>query len=274
MEIVDLTPDYLRYLACETSFEDYKSSNISFFDHYLKFWGGGKSFLPSLSLDDVKSRRELVLRNLASANDRLCENGFSTEVISTILFVGNNAANGHAFLDNGKAIAWFAIECFQRELEAKVFTMHEVIHALHYSARPEFYFTNIEEKNSISRQLITEGIATYLTKNLLNLYDEAALWADSIPAEQIHSWMNACRNSEIELFQFVASNFESSDPSIELFYAANPNDIFTYRAGYYAGLKAIESIALDNNFSERDLSNIPFAKMKQLVLETIQKPER
>jgi hypothetical protein len=273
MEIVDLAPDYLRYLADETSFEVYKSSNISFFDHYLKFWNSGRSFLPSLSFDDVKLRRELVIKNLAAANDRLRKNGFSTEDVRTILFVGNNSANGHAFLDNGKPIAWFAIECFKSELEAKVFTMHEVIHALHYSARPEFYFTNIEKKNSISRQLITEGIATYITKDLLNLSDEAALWADAIPAEQIHSWMNACRNSEIELLQFVAANFESSDPSIELFYAANPNDIFSYRAGYYVGLKAIESIALDNNYSERDLLKIPFVKMKQIVWDTIQKPE-
>ena len=269
MEIVDLTRYYLRFLAGETSFEEYKSSNISFFGHYLKFWSCGKSIFPSLSFDDVKFRRELVIGTLVTANERLHENGFSTEDLKIILFIGNNAANGHAFLDSGRPVAWFAIECFKSGLEAKVFTLHELIHALHYGERPEYYFNNTEEKNSVSRQLITEGIATYLTKNILNLSDEVALWADSIPAEQIHSWLDSCRNSEKELFQFVAANFESSDPAIELFYAANPNNIFSYRAGYYVGFKVIESIAADNNFSNRDLLKIPLNSMKHLVRNTL-----
>ena|ERR1700733_6292910 len=271
MEIVDLTPDYLRFLDVETSCEEYPSSKIEFFDQYRKYWGSGKSFLHALSFKDVKSRRELLLQHLTLADEELRKNGFSTDNLQAILFVGNNSANGHAFLDNEKPVAWFAIECFKSELEAKVFTMHELIHALHYATRPEFFFSNIEEKNSISRQLITEGISTYLTKPLWNLSDEESLWADAIPAKQIHSWMAACRSSEKELFQYVAANFESSDPSIELFYAANPDDIYSYRVGYFVGLKVIESIVADNNIGYQELLNTTLAEMKRLVLSTLQK---
>jgi hypothetical protein len=206
---------------------------------------------------------------LIAADERLQENGFLTEDLSAILFVGDHSANGHAFLDNGKPVAWFAIECFATELEAKIFTLHELIHALHYAARPEFAFNTMEQKRYVSRQLISEGIATYLTKRLWNVNDDVALWADKLSPAQLHSWMTACQNSEKELFQFVAANFDSSDPSIHIFHAANPKDIYSYRAGYYAGLKLIESIALDNNFNDLELINTPLAEMKQLVWNTL-----
>lgn len=270
MEIVDLTPSYLKFLGGETSFEDYRSSYPILFDHYRSFWNSNDNFIPMLTFKEVESRRALLLRNLANAQERLRDNGLLTENLNAVLFVGNHRGNGHAFLDDGKPIAWFAIECIESELEAKIFTMHELIHALHYWARPELGFNVVEEQRSISRQLITEGIATYLTKRLWDITDESALWADSLSPEQLHSWMTVCRSSERKLFEFVRQHFDSSDPSIELFYAANPNDIFSYRAGYYVGLKLIESIASQNDFSEIDLLNIPMNTIKQLVCNELQ----
>ncbi|HZK75700.1 MAG TPA: DUF2268 domain-containing putative Zn-dependent protease [Candidatus Kapabacteria bacterium] len=271
MNIVDLTPDYISFLAGNISIEEYHSANVAFFDQYRKYWGGNDNVGVTHTSEEVESRRALLLRHLATAAERLRANGFSTEHIRAVLFVGSGTANGHAFLDNDGAVAWFALECFQSEFEAKVFTMHELIHALHYAARPEFFFYNIAEQRSVSRQLITEGIATYLTKRLWNLTDEESLWADALPPKQLHSWMNQCRDSELELFELVAENFESSDPSIALFYAANPVDIFSYRAGYYVGMKVIESIAADHNFSDNDLLNIPLSEMKRLASEFIER---
>jgi uncharacterized protein YjaZ len=206
-----------------------------------------------------------MLRQLATADVLLRENGFSTENVSAILFVGNNSANGHAFLDHGKTVAWFAIECFESELDARVFTMHELVHALHFAARPEYAFNDVVKQRNVARQLITEGIASYLTKSILNVTDETALWANRLPANQLHTWMTACRNSEKKLFQFIVANFESCDSPIKIFYAANPEDIYSYRAGYYVGLKLIESILANNDFSNRDLLNIPLEEMKRLV---------
>ena len=270
MKIVDLTPDYLKSLAGKASFEEYRSTYAAFFDHYRKFWGGNDTFVPTLTIEEVKTRRELMLRHLVAANTRLREHGFSTGEMSIVLFVGNRSADGHAFLDTDGAVAWFTIECFDSELEAKIFTMHELIHALHYTAQPEFAFHTVEHQRNIARQLIAEGIATYLTKRLWNETDEAALWADKLPDAQLQAWMTACKNAENTLFQFVAANFESSDPSIEIFYSANPENIYSYRAGYYAGLKLIESIAADNHFSDRDLLNIPMNEMKRLVWNELQ----
>ena len=270
MKIIDLSPNYLKFLAGETSFEEYRSSYPEFFDHYAKFWSGDDNFLPALTFGEVESRRSLLFQNLSEADARLRKNEFLTEDVSAILFVGNNSANGHAFLDDGNPVAWFAIECFESELEAKIFIMHELIHALHYAACPEFAFENAEQQKNISRQIITEGIATYLTKRLWNVTDETALWADKIPTEQLHSWMVACKNSKKELFQFVAAHFELSDPSIEIFYTVSSEDIYSYRAGYYAGLKLIESIAYKYDFSNMDLLNIPMKEMKQLVWNELQ----
>ena len=233
-------------------------------------WGGTLFDVPSLSAEETTTGRSRMLRHLASAEEYLHNAGFSTEHLRTLLMVGTHAANGHAYLDRKGAVAWFAIECFHGKMDTKVFTMHELIHALHYEARPEFAFTTIKKKNLVWRQLITEGIATYLTKHLLNITDEAALWADAIRAKQIQRWMAACRIAEKELFRLVGDTFESSDPSIALFSAANPEDIFSYRAGYYVGLTTIESIASENNFSVYDLLHLPSQDLKRLVWNHIQ----
>ncbi len=270
MEILDLTPDYVKFLSGEIRFEGYRSTHLLFFEHYFTFWGNEGEFIPTLALAGVKSRQERMFRELAAADMLLREQGFSTEDMQVILLVGNHSANGHALLDGGSPVAWFAIECFESELEAKIFTMHELIHALHYAARPEFAFENTEQKQNLSRQLITEGIATYLTKRLWNVTDETALWANKLPAEQRDSWMAACKHSEKELFKFAAARFESSDPSIELFYSANPDDIYSYRAGYYIGLKLIESIASKNDFSYRNLLSVPMDEMKRLIWNELQ----
>ncbi len=270
MKIVDLTLDYSKFLAGETSFEKYRAENAAIFDHYLKFWSGGDNVVPTLSIDEIEIRRALLLDHLAAAEILLREHGFSTDDVNVVLFVGNNSANGHAFLDTGKPVAWFAIECFKSDLDAKVFTMHELIHALHYAAFPGFAFNDVREQRNVARQLITEGIATYLTKHLLNVTDEIALWADKLPNSQIHSWMIRCQHCERELFLFIATHFDSSDPSIQIFYAANPEDIHSYRAGYYVGLKLIESIAAKNDFSARDLLNLPMQEMKQFVWNELQ----
>jgi hypothetical protein len=270
MKIVDLTPDYLKSLAGKASFEEYRSTYAAFFDHYRKFWGGNDNFVPTLTIEEVKTRRDLMLRHLVASNTRLRECGFSTGDMSVVLFVGNRSADGHAFLDTDGAVAWFTIECFDSELEAKIFTMHELIHALHYAAQPEYAFQTVEHQRNIARQLIAEGIATYLTKRLWNETDGAVLWADKLPDAQLQAWMTDCRNAENTLFQFVAANFESSDLSINLFFSANPEDIYSYRAGYYVGLKLIGSIASANNFSDSDLLHIPLHEMKRLVWNELQ----
>ncbi|HET6402441.1 MAG TPA: DUF2268 domain-containing putative Zn-dependent protease [Candidatus Kapabacteria bacterium] len=262
MQGIDLTSPPLSITAAVRAGE--------FLDHYKTFWAGATLEESSLSADEIATRRSLVLRHVTASDELLRARGFSTEHIRAILFVGNGSANGHAYLDRDGAVVWFAIECFKSEMEAKIFTMHELIHALHYAARPEFSFQTIEQKNTVWRQLITEGIATYLTKRLWNLTDEEALWADALPPDQIQSWMTACRDSEKELFEFVRENFESSDPSIELFYSANPADIFSYRAGYYVGMKVIESIAAEYDLSDHALLNMPLEKLKRFIWEAFQ----
>jgi hypothetical protein len=270
MKIVDLNPLYISLCDDDTAFAHYMPGNKALFEHYRKFWKGGDVLVPSLDIDSVDARRKRILRGIADATELLEMRGFSTEAITAVLFVGNHTANGHAFLDHGKPIAWFAMECFDSRLEAKIFTMHELIHAVHYAICPEFAFDTTEQQHNISRQLITEGVATYLTKRLWNTTDDVALWADRLSRKRLHSWMDTCRNSERELFQYIAANFESSDSTIKIFHSADPEDIYSYRAGYYAGLKVIESIASKYDFSERDLLNIPLQEMKRLVWDELQ----
>ena len=237
--------------------------------HYARFWAG-ENFVPlPLSEEELTAHRALLLRHLAIAEELLQARQFPIGSVTAALIVGNDSANGHAFLDDNNVIAWFAIESFKSELQAKIFVMHELIHALHYRARPEFAFATVDEKNLLSRQLITEGIATYLTKSLLDVSDEEALWADALPATKLRSWIAACRDATPELCEFTIRHFDSSDPAIELFYASNSQDIFSFRAGYYVGLKVMEAIFREHGFTAGELLRIPFHEMRSLVLEVL-----
>ena len=269
MEIVDLTSNYLPFAEGTADIAEYQSSYPAFFNHYAKFWGGGATPATMLPGELVELRRELVLRHLYAASSRLEECGIGTEGIRAVLFVGNNLANGHAFLDGDTCVAWFALETFETELTCKVFVMHELIHALHYKATPQFFFTTKEEQYSISRQLVVEGIATHLTKSLWGLTDEEALWGDVLTPEEIRAWMRRCSDVEQQLLDFVLDHFDSSNPSIQLFNHTDSSDIYSNRAGYFAGFKVIERIASSNELTPYELLTIPHDKLMTLTREMI-----
>ncbi len=267
MQIYDYTHDAPRQQLGDLKLESAAFDEV--FAHYNTFWSSPAKVRANLSDEAIYARSNLILRQLEEVERLLKEHGFPTDV-RVVLLIGNHTANGHAFLGKQGATAWFAVECFESELETKIFVMHEIIHALHYRDRPEYSFQTMEQKRNVARQLITEGIATYLTRQILGVSSGVALWADRLPVPRLNSWIENCQTCERELFHFVMSHFESSDAAIRIFLAEDPNNIYSYRAGYYAGLKLIELIVTNNHFNERDLLKIPFDEMKQLVWNELQ----
>lgn len=176
--------------------------------------------------------------------------------IDFVLFVGQGTSNDHAFKDDKKFMVWLPLEGYETKLQAKVFITHEIIHAFHYARSSNFYFNNVAEKRSIGRQLITEGLATYLSMKVLKVDEGTALWADYLTNYKLKSWFQEYLQKEKMLCGFILKNFSSSDPKIGLFYANDPTDIVNYRAGYYVGLKLIEDSAKKEGLSDQDLLNI------------------
>ncbi len=196
--------------------------------------------------------------------------GFDLSNIDCVLFVSQGTSNGHAFKDGKKFVVWIPIEGYETKLQTLVFITHEIVHGLHYSYSPDFYFKNVSEKLSVARQVITEGLATYLSMKILSVNEGVALWADYISKDKIKIWLQKCRQKEQELYNFVLKNFPSRSPKIELFYANDSKDIYQNRAGYFVGLQAIGQICKDRKINAMDLLKIHRKKFEKIVIEQLQ----
>lgn len=172
------------------------------------------------------------------------------------LFVGQNCSNGHAFKENGRFNVWLPVEAYESKEDIDTFVIHEIVHAFHYSANPKFYFKTKEEKMNVGRQLITEGIATYLTSKILKVSDKKALWADLLDQKELRDWFSACEDKRRELFDHVLNNFSLSKEDIQIFWANDPSDIYKYRAGYFVGLEVIKEFVRKEKVSDIDIINI------------------
>ena len=174
----------------------------------------------------------------------------------------------HAFKDKNRFIVWIPIEAYETKAQVDFFVSHEIAHALHYARTLDFYFQTESEKYSIARQLITEGVATYLAMKITGAYEEDALWADYLPIGERTRWMEECKQKRAELFQFCVKNFNTTNR--EFFEANKPNDIYRYRAGYYVGLKITEKIFIDTNGMEAmNLLEVPRKEFEQLALQAL-----
>jgi uncharacterized protein YjaZ len=161
--------------------------------------------------------------------------------VDVLLATGCASSNGHAYLEGGRGVAWISASAYPSDETVRIFATHELLHAVHYAASPSFCFSTVEEKNHVGRQLIVEGMATYLTKEVLGVSDAEALWADYLSAEERDDVM---RRYEEGMAESAASILVEWDVSgSEYFFANEPGDIDRYRSGYFIGLHVIRAIA-------------------------------
>ncbi len=174
--------------------------------------------------------------------------------ITPIIIRGDSSANGHGCLINDKPVAWFAAECYASQSRADAFVPHEIIHAIHYSLSPEYAFTTRKEKNELGRQLVTEGIATLLTAQSMNIALEDALWSDAQTHEATRGWMSSIAK---QLPQKCAELVEQwKEDAGDLFFANDPADPFRYRAGYAIGTWAALHVVKEQSLSPLTLLSL------------------
>jgi hypothetical protein len=237
------------------------------FEHYYKFWAKRTIHQSVLKKNEIIKKRDIIISAIKKIIPILVKFNSQIKEIPIALFIGENNSNGHAFLDDKEFVVWIPVERYGTYEEARVFVTHEIIHALHYSMNGEYYFDTNDEKNNISRLLLTEGIATYLTRELLKLTDKEALWADYLKKRQLNDWMKQCEDSIIELKKYFHSKFISSDPNIKLFIADNPNDIFSYRSGYFVGLRFIDHIVQMYSLTYEELLLLSKTDMEKFAID-------
>lgn len=269
MKIIDLTNKYIKHILDDGNLASYEKSYPALFQHYFRYWAKRKYFSKTLNKAEVKKRLNLIEPRLSRVEKKISKFGFNISFLKIVLFVGQSTSNGHVFRENKEFIVWIPIETYSTPLQVDVFITHEIIHSLHYLKSPDFYFNNFNEKRLISRQLITEGVATYLTKHIIKITQAKALWADFLSKEKTKIWFRECQQKEKELFKFVLKNFSSINPEISLFYAKNPRNIYEFRAGYFVGLKLLDRIVKTKKINPKNLLGIPKKKFKKMILEEL-----
>lgn len=269
MNIIDLTSEYIKHIVNAGDLASYEKSYPALFQHYFRYWAKRKNFSKTLNKSEVKKRLNLIEPRLSRVEKKINSSGLNISFLKIVLFVGQSTCNGHVFKDNKEFIVWIPIETYSTPLQVDVFITHEIIHSLHYLKSPDFYFNNFTEKRLISRQFITEGVATYLTKHIIKITQSKALWADFLSKEKTKIWFRECQQKEKELYKFVLKNFSSTNPEISLFYAKNPRNIYEFRAGYFVGLKLVDQMVKNKKMDPKKLLEIPRKKFEKMILEEL-----
>jgi len=266
MKIIDLTPEYERHFLGRGDRREYEKAYPQLFDHYYCFWADRNIPPRTMEKPEIARRLRLIKNELPFIEEKFSKSSLDIGALKIALFVGQATSNGHAFKSGSEFVVWLPIETYHTALLVRVFLTHEIAHALHYSRSPEFYFEDMEKKRLLSRQLITEGLATYMTAGILGIDELAALWADFLPPDKANAWYEECARREVDIFRLLFDNFDSRDSGIGLFLASDPDNILRYRAGYYAGLKIVERIAKGENISLIELLAIPEDHFNKLAI--------
>lgn len=268
MHTLDLTEGYIHHVIQKSDPARYEALFPQLFEHYYTFWAQPRSY-SNRDIGEIIHRRDLILEHLPLLVERFERKELKFVDIQVILFVGHGTSNGHAFPAMGKWFVWLPVETYHSPQAVEVFVSHEMAHALHYQQQPGFFFRDEREKNLVFRQLITEGIATLTSQEILEVSPLQALWADYLPLERIQRWYETCVEREKELLSFVKNHLDSSDERNRLFSFSASEDILENRGGYYAGLVLIEHYAKQHRLSLRDLFGISKEEFRYILQSSL-----
>lgn len=257
MKRINLIESYIKYILKNNDVKKYQNSSKYLFYHYLKYWAPRKTFYFVLSEKEIKKRVKMALGITARIENNFNTFNVNLDKIDIIFFVGKNTSNGHSFLWKNRAIVWIPLETYKNKLQLEIFITHEIIHAIHYLKNKDFYFSNEKQKNSISRQLITEGIATFLTSAIMGVDDRKSLWADYITKNDYKKWINNCNKFRKNISKLAIKNFNSNTDNIGIFYFKTLNDIYNNRSGYFLGLEIIKWFCAKNNINFLKIIKVP-----------------
>ncbi len=266
MQVIDLTNKYRSDFIENRDRAAYESSFPELFDHYYRFWTKKEYDLAGIGDDAINTRKSWIEKHLEYLTRILKERDLEYQKIKIVNFVGVGATNGHAFRLEDEFFVWLPLETYTSEELVKIFVTHELAHALHYRGCPSFYFDTADDKIRLARLLVTEGLATFLTRELLGVSDMEALWADYLDDTAARTWWQACLSREPQLLAQIADNYFKSDPGQELFHANDSNDVLKFRAGYYAGLKLVGQYAKIHGLTITELLGLKRDQFEQGIL--------
>ena len=268
IELLDITPKYLQY-ATQQREQAYFATYPELFRHYYQYWAvpGDLIRLPE---NVVQEKALLIKSRLPILEQGFTREGFS-DGVRVVLFVGSNTTNGHAFWEEKAQsfVVWLPVEAYASALQVDVFVTHEVIHALHYARRPEFYFQNGKARHLVGRQVITEGVATWGTRVIMKYDDVTVLWADYVSSSFAKQWYEQCHVQLLDMAQRILNEWDESREENEWFSLWDERDVAHYRGGYYVGLQAIKKIYEEQALDLNTLLSLEKRGLEMLIMRML-----
>ncbi len=130
--------------------------------------------------------------------------------------------------------------------------MHELIHGIHYSCRPEFDLKKIvTSKERLVIRTIVEGLATHLCEKTLN-YPVDKYWYGFINSSLCHRWIENCKSklsNDLELLRKMKT-LENFETQLFSFFGLSPEEICDGRRGYYYGDQIAERFLKENSMQD------------------------
>ena len=244
MQVNDLTERFIEHVMERQDEERYEACFPELFEHYFRFFGPGRGYPSDLTTAAIRACRDRIQRQLPDMVNRFAQAGWDLDPLEVVLFVGQDCSNGHALLQENRVIVWLPVETYRSSLAVQFFVSHEILHALHYQRAPSFWFEEMEARNHLGRQLLTEGVATLVTKELLGVDDTTALWADCVPRDWAEAWVLRRKFHLRGLAEYAQKRFDTSSRDNGFFWYTGDldEDVYQNRAGYFLGLETVRAI--------------------------------
>jgi len=222
----------------------YREELPELFDDYMRFWGAPPSSDAAIpSRQECMQRVEMVREvysEVGSGLVRLTE--FTGPPPDLVVIVGSAHSNGHAVRIRESHAAWVDVVSLSTASQVRVFTTHELAHAIHYTVNPSLYHSPATF-HMVIRKLWTEGVATYLTMRTLDCTPQEALWADYLSPEELRRWMVRITHNEKELWAELNKHTWRTDPEDRLFSVNEHRPLEQWRTGYFCGLRLASRLA-------------------------------
>jgi len=264
MLVRDLTAMYSAHVLDQGLWRRYEQTYPALFRHYFRYWAKRSYRDTDLSPAQLEANATRIRERLILLLRKFSRAGLAIADLDVVLFVGKGCSNGHAFNDAGRWIVWLPVETYGGNRLIDVFVTHEIVHALHYRSSTRYYFKTAAEHRQLGRQLVTEGLATYVTTRILRCSPETALWDGYLSDRKVKTWMSGCHARIKELHDYARRHFLSTRHS-ELFQANEPSDILRYRGGYFLGAVLIEAIVKKYDLSVPEILGMSRTRLDQEI---------
>lgn len=233
------------------------------------------------NIKEIKENRNNELLKFSSwlkskiieITDKLRQQFNIDDIPETVLFIGDGSIDGHGVVIENQAYGLFEISTLVDSIKlynADVFLAHELIHPIHYQLNSGFFagkWNSIEEY--YFKRLISEGIATYFSKDIVSTRVEEGYWFGFLKDQELQEWINYCEENKSIISSKLAKSLNKEELDLDLyrqlFSIVGYENLTKFRLAYYYGTCIIEKINKNHTFEQ--ILELGYKDLRNYIVE-------